>query len=65
MNVRSDVEIVLVGNELLKGQRSDSHVRYIGGELLKIGVRVVRTHTVSDSIDARRLLARPTMISTP
>jgi nicotinamide-nucleotide amidase len=64
MDVISDVEIVLVGNELLKGQRSDSHVRYIGWELLKIGVRVARTHTVSDTIDDIAGLVRARLADT-
>lgn len=51
MSEKNDVEIVLVGSELLRGQRSDSHVRYLSWELLKAGARVARTHTVGDSVD--------------
>jgi nicotinamide-nucleotide amidase len=51
MNNRNDVEIVLVGNELLMGERSDSHLHYLGRELLRNGVGVARSHTVSDAVD--------------
>ena len=30
MSERNDVEVVLVGDELLKGERSDAHVQYLG-----------------------------------
>ncbi|MGD8412918.1 MAG: competence/damage-inducible protein A [Candidatus Latescibacterota bacterium] len=51
MNGKNDVEIILVGNELLKGQRTDSHLRYISWALLEAGVRVDRAHTVGDTVD--------------
>jgi nicotinamide-nucleotide amidase len=49
MGNRNDVEIVLVGDELLTGERSDAHARYLGHELLGAGVEVARVHTVGDS----------------
>ena len=51
MSERNDVEVVLVGDELLKGEKSDAHVQFLGRELLGSGVRVVRAHTVGDSIE--------------
>lgn len=51
MSERNDVEVVLVGDELLKGERSDAHVQYLGRELLGSGVRVARAHTVGDSVE--------------
>jgi nicotinamide-nucleotide amidase len=52
MSERNDVEVVLVGDELLKGERADAHVPYLARELLNSGVRVGRSHTVGDSIAA-------------
>lgn len=49
--MKNDVEIVLVGQELLIGERSDSHVRYMGRGLRRCGVRVARAHVVGDSVD--------------
>lgn len=48
--MKNDVEIVLVGDELLSGNRSDSHIPYLGRELRRCGVRVARAHVVGDSI---------------
>jgi nicotinamide-nucleotide amidase len=37
--MRNDAEIILIGNELLKGERRDSHLQYLGGALGRTGVR--------------------------
>ncbi|MCZ6766667.1 MAG: CinA family nicotinamide mononucleotide deamidase-related protein [bacterium] len=44
----SEVEIILVGNELLKGERRDSHAQFIGNLIGTIGVRLTRAHIVPD-----------------
>ena len=42
------VEVVLVGNELLKGERRDAHLAYIGNAVIGAGVRVTEAHVVAD-----------------
>ena len=44
----SEVEIILVGNELLKGERRDAHLAYLGGLLRRVGVGVSAAHVVGD-----------------
>lgn len=44
----SEVEVVLVGNELLKGDRRDAHLAYIGRVSMSVGVRVSAAHVVGD-----------------
>jgi len=46
-----DAEVILVGDELLKGERRDAHLAHIGRGLLRCGVRVSRSHTVGDRPD--------------
>jgi len=46
----NDIELVLVGEELLKGQRPDSHLRYLGRTLLACGLRIARAHVVRDQV---------------
>jgi len=43
-----DVELLLVGYELLRGDRRDLHLEYLGRRLLEVGVRVDRVHVVGD-----------------
>ncbi len=45
-------EIVLVGDELLKGERRDAHLPWLARRLADAGVRVVRAVVVGDTIDA-------------
>lgn len=52
MTKRNDLEIVLVGDELLAGRQSDTHLIYLGREAGRIGVRVERTHVVGDSVES-------------
>lgn len=47
---RNDVEILLVGDELLKGERSDAHAAWLGSRLLGLGARVARVCTVGDDV---------------
>ncbi len=51
MNTTNDVEILLVGDELLKGERSDTHLNYLGRVLRRCGVRVGRVQVVGDSVE--------------
>jgi nicotinamide-nucleotide amidase len=50
MDRRHDVELLLVGNELLRGDRRDSHTEYLGRRLLEAGVRIDRVHVAGDEI---------------
>ena len=43
-----DVELLLVGYELLRGDRGDLHLEYLGRRLLEVGTRVDRVHVVGD-----------------
>jgi nicotinamide-nucleotide amidase len=48
MEKMHDVELLMVGYELLRGDRRDSHLEYLGRRLLDAGVRVDRVHVVGD-----------------
>ncbi|MEJ2720352.1 MAG: CinA family nicotinamide mononucleotide deamidase-related protein [bacterium] len=58
MDSKSDVELVIVGNELLRGDRIDSHLGYLGRRLLGVGVRLDRAHIVGDDRDRIARLIR-------
>jgi nicotinamide-nucleotide amidase len=51
MDRRHDVELLLVGYELLRGDRRDSHAEYLGRRLLEAGIRVDRVHVAGDDAD--------------
>jgi nicotinamide-nucleotide amidase len=44
-------EIILVGDELLKGERNDTHLPYLGARLARIGVVVSRCIVARDAVD--------------
>ena len=44
----NDVEVILVGDELLKGERTDAHLAYMGRTLLARGLRIGLAHVVGD-----------------
>ena len=46
---RNDVEVILVGDELLRGLRSDSHLAFLGREVRRAGARLCRAHVVGDN----------------
>ncbi len=46
-----DVELLMVGYELLRGDRRDLHLEYLGRRLLDVGVRIDRVHVVGDDRD--------------
>jgi len=58
MERSSDVELLMVGYELLRGDRNDSHLEYLGRRLLEIGVRIDRVHVVGDDVKAISELVR-------
>lgn len=49
-----DVELVSTGSELLDGRRLNTHGQLLGGELSKLGLRLMRDTTVPDGPDAMR-----------
>lgn len=49
---RHDVEVLLVGNELLRGERRDAHLAFIGQAVQRAGVKVDECHAVGDAVDA-------------
>lgn len=58
MNERHDAEVILVGNELLGGERGDRHLAFLGRALRPAGVRIVRAHTVGDQVSAIAAIVR-------
>jgi nicotinamide-nucleotide amidase len=40
LKVRNDAEIILIGDELLKGERRDSHLQYLAEALGRVGIRI-------------------------
>jgi len=58
---RHDAEVILVGDELLRGERGDRHLAFLGRALRPAGVRVSRAHTVGDRIPAIADLIRERM----
>src|SRR5262249_18861975 len=61
MDERNDAEVILVGNELLGGERGDRHLAFLGRALRPAGVRIVRAHTVRDHVGAIAGLVRERM----
>jgi competence/damage-inducible protein CinA-like protein len=49
---RHDVEVILVGNELLRGDRADAHLAFLGNALRRVGARIERAQTVGDDVAA-------------
>jgi nicotinamide-nucleotide amidase len=45
---KSEVEVILVGNELLKGERRDAHLESIGRALARVGVELGGAHAIGD-----------------
>ena len=48
MTDKHDVEVVLLGNELLKGERKDAHLAFIGRAMLPLGVKVGLALVIGD-----------------
>lgn len=63
MSDRNDAEIILVGDELLRGERGDRHLAFLGRALRPAGVRVVRAHTVGDRVESIAALVRERVAS--
>lgn len=53
----NDVELLIVGNEILRGDRRDSHLEYLGRRLLEIDVRIGRVHVCGDEVGEIAALA--------
>lgn len=49
---RHDLEILLVGNELLRGERRDAHLAFVAQAMQRAGVKVAECHCVGDDIHA-------------
>ncbi len=47
----TDCELIIIGDELLKGERTDAHIGYLGRALRRYGVRVEAAHVVGDGVD--------------
>jgi nicotinamide-nucleotide amidase len=62
MSNKSDVELIVVGNELLRGDRRDAHLEYLGQSLLRIGTRLDQAQMVGDDREriAELIVARIT-----
>jgi nicotinamide-nucleotide amidase len=45
-----DVEMILVGDELLRGERRDEHLAFLARACAPLGVRVHAAHTVGDDV---------------
>lgn len=58
MSQTSDAELIIVGDELLKGERGDAHLRFLGGALRPYGLRLAAAHVVGDSIERIAELVR-------
>jgi nicotinamide-nucleotide amidase len=61
LSERHDAEIILVGDELLRGERGDRHLAFLGRALRPAGVRVMRAHTVGDRVESIAALVRERM----
>jgi nicotinamide-nucleotide amidase len=49
--MRHDVEVLLIGNELLRGERRDAHLAFVGQAVQRAGVKVDACHAVGDTVD--------------
>lgn len=49
---RHDLEVLLVGNELLRGERRDAHLAHIGQAVQRAGLKVDECHAVGDDVVA-------------
>ncbi len=48
---RHDVEVLLIGNELLRGERRDAHLAFVGQAVQRAGVKVDECRAVGDTVD--------------
>lgn len=55
---RHDAEIILVGSELLRGDRRDEHVAFLARGLRGAGARLERVHVVADDVPSIEALVR-------
>jgi len=52
-----NIEVINTGSELMLGQVQNSHLGYFSQHLLKLGLRVVRQHTIPDGPIIKEVLA--------
>ena len=50
--------ILLIGNELLSGKTQDSNLRFLGGELARVGIRLVEARVIRDDHETIGQVAR-------
>jgi nicotinamide-nucleotide amidase len=50
MSKTNDLEVILVGDELLAGTQRDTHLEYLGRRFSRIGVAIARVHVIGDSV---------------
>lgn len=60
----NDVEVILVGDELLKGERQDAHLAFLGRGLARAGARIATAHAVGDDAEAIAELMRGRLAGT-
>ena len=61
---RHDAEVLLVGNELLRGERRDAHLAFVAQAMQRTGVRIAECHCVGDDIHAIAEKLRERMVRT-
>ncbi|HEX6791386.1 MAG TPA: CinA family nicotinamide mononucleotide deamidase-related protein [Candidatus Krumholzibacteria bacterium] len=61
MNDRHDLEVILVGDELLRGDRPDQHLAFLGRAVRPVGLRVSRAQTVLDRVADIEAIVRERM----
>jgi nicotinamide-nucleotide amidase len=49
--MKTDVELISIGSELLSGRTLNSHAQTLGAALVKIGLRLSRDTTIADEIE--------------
>ncbi|HET6348597.1 MAG TPA: molybdopterin-binding protein, partial [Candidatus Krumholzibacteria bacterium] len=55
---RHDAEVLLVGDELLRGDRGDRHLEFLGRALRRAGIRIARAQVVGDRVPAIAAMVR-------
>ena len=51
MSKTNDLEVILVGDELLAGTQRDTHLEYLGRRFGRIGAAIARVHVIGDSVE--------------
>jgi nicotinamide-nucleotide amidase len=56
--MKTDLELISIGTELLSGRTLNSHAQTLGAALTRIGLRLVRDTTIPDEIETIQLAVR-------